>query len=82
MKQVKKKDEDDVMKSVILTRYGHLNVLSKNEVSLCSLSIVSKVLNISYDEVRRLYRRFFRVIRPSRKLSHIHTKYLIDRAKM
>ena len=47
------------MAAIIRTRYGHLNVHSKQHPPLLSLNAVAKVLGYSFDEVRRLYRRWF-----------------------
>ena len=59
MKHVKKKDEVAKTNLIICTRYGHLGVLSKDEPALCSLNAVANYLKLPYEEVRRLYRKFF-----------------------
>ena len=82
MKRVKKEKEVSIMKQIIIIRYGHLDVISKSEPAICSLTVVSKYLNLPLDEVRRLYRRFFSKPKPSRNLSHVHLNYLIDSSTM
>ena len=60
MKSVSKSAEVATTKLIIRTRYGHLDVLSKDEPAICSLTVVAKHLNLELSEVRRLYRKYFK----------------------
>jgi len=78
MKWVKKENEETIMNKIILTRYGHTDVSSVFEPAICSLQVVAKVLNLHFDEVRRLYRRFFSKSKPVQKFLSSHHNYLFD----
>ena len=78
MKQIKKKDEKKTTDLIISTRYGHLNISSKDEPAFCSLPVVAAYLKLPLSDVRRLYRRFFLRLKPTKKLLYHQLDYLID----